>query len=243
MSQDATHRASIKLVARLTGAAYLGFIVTSVVANVLGGIGLGSAADMQASIAAGGLGFRIGLTIAFVSALLFALAAWGLYVLLRRVGKDLALLFLVLNAIGVAVQCASMLGLVAALQIGEPTSAVSPFTTEQVDALSLNAIEVYRTGFVLMQLFFGTWLFPLGILVWRSRFLPRVLGALLLADGVAVTFWFLEALVIPAHPLITIPLTIISLAAELGISLWLLIRGISLKDASAGLQRSVTGSA
>ncbi|MBX3088668.1 MAG: hypothetical protein KF742_09255 [Cryobacterium sp.] len=134
MSQDATHRASIMLVARLTGAAYLGFIVTSVVANVLGGIGLGSAADMQASIAAGGLGFRIGLTIAFVSALLFA-------------------------------------------------------------------------------------------------------------DGVAVTFWFLEALVIPTHPLITIPLTVISLAAELGISLWLLIRGISLKDASAGLQRSVTGSA
>lgn len=52
--------------------------------------------------------FRLALVVALISAFLFVMAAWGLYVLLRPVNEQLALLFLLLNAIGVAIQCASM---------------------------------------------------------------------------------------------------------------------------------------
>jgi len=65
--------------------------------------------------------------------------------------------------------------------------------------------DVYKTGFVTAQLFFGTWLFPLGYLVYRSRFLPRFLGVLLMLDGVGVLIWFVQALLLPDYPAITYP--------------------------------------
>ncbi len=173
--------------------------------------------------------FRLALAFAFVSTFFFLMAAWGLYVLLRRVNQDLALLFLLLNAVGVAVQCASMLGLVSALFLGAPGEGPAAFAPPQVDALARGDIDVYRSGFAIAQLFFGTWLFPLGYLVLRSGFLPRFLGVLLLLDGVGELVWFVQALLLPAHPEITTPGTFVSLLAEVGLALWLLARGV--KDA------------
>jgi hypothetical protein len=157
---------------------------------------------------------------------LFLMAAWGLYVMLRGVNKDLALLFLLLNAVGVAVQCASMLGLVSALFLGNPGDGPAAFPQPQAAALAQGGIDLYRTGFVIAQLFFGTWLFPLGYLVLRSGRLPRLLGALLIMDGVAELVWFLQALLLPSHPEIRTPGTLVSLLAEVGLALWLLIRGV-----------------
>lgn len=222
--------------ARITGAFYLCFIVASVVADGLGHIGLGDARQMADSITTAPGAFRWGLVTAFVSALLFLLAAWGLYVLLRGVQQDLALLFLLLNAVGVAIQCSSMLGLVAALLASEadPGSLASSPAPAQV--LVQLALAVYRTGFVTAQLFFGAWLFPLGYLVMKSRLLPWFLGVLLILDGVAELVWFLQALLLPAYPAIKIPGTAVSLVAEVGLALWLLIRGVTVGEAAVGIR-------
>lgn len=85
-------------------------MVTSVLANALGHIGLGNAQQIYGEITTNGSSFRLGLVVAFVSAFLFLMAAWGLHVLLRPVNKDLALLFLLLNTVGVAIQSASLRG-------------------------------------------------------------------------------------------------------------------------------------
>ena len=173
--------------------------------------------------------FRLAFVIAFASAFLFLMAAWGLFVLLRTVNRDLALLFLLLNAVGVAIQCASLLQLRAAMQVIDPGSGLD---AAQAQSLALVAINVYRAGFVTAQLFFGTWLFPLGYLVFRSGFLPRLLGVLLILDGVAELIWFLQAFLLPAYPAIKTPGTFVSLLAEVGLALWLLVRGV--KDHPAG---------
>ena len=67
------------------------------------------------------------------------------------------------------------------------------------------SVATYQTGFVVAQLFFSAWLFPLGWLVLRSGFLPRLLGWLLLLDGVGVLVWFLQVLLAPDHPAISYP--------------------------------------
>jgi hypothetical protein len=219
--------------ARITGGFYLAFIISSVLADALGHIGLGDTSEVYEAITSHPGSFRLALVCAFASAFLFLMAAWGLYVLLRPVEKHLALLFLVLNAIGVAVQCASMLGLVSALFLGDPGSGPSPFPQAQTDALARGDIDLYRTGFVVAQLFFGTWLFPLGYLVWRSGFLPRILGALLVLDGVAELVWFVQALLLPDRPEIRTPGTLVSLLAEVGLTLWLLVRGVHLPAPAA----------
>jgi hypothetical protein len=147
----------------------------------------------------------------------------------------LALLFLLLNTVGVAIQCASMLPLVSAMLLGDGASRMQAFSAPQLEGLAYLFINVYKTGFVTAQLFFGTWLFPLGFLVYKSKFLPRFLGVLLILDGVAVLVWFLQALLLPAYPAITYPGLAVSFIAEVGLALWLLVRGVRFSDSTDGV--------
>ena len=133
------------------------------------------------------------------------MSAWGLYILLRQLNGPLALLFLLLNTIGVAIQCASMLPLVSAMLQGHGVSGMQAYSAEQMQGLMYLSINVYKTGFVTAQVFFGTWLFPLGYLVYKSHFLPRFLGVLLMLDGIAVLIWFLRRSCCRPTPRLSIP--------------------------------------
>jgi hypothetical protein len=210
--------ATRRSVARITGGLYLAYIVATVLGTAFAQIGLGTSEQVYQQLIANEGSFRLGLVFVLFSGLLFLLTAWGLYVLLRPVGSDLALLFLLLNAVGVAVQGASMLGLIAAL------------TAPQLEEQAVLYISVYKLGFVTAQLFFGAWLFPLGYLVYRSGFLPRILGGLLLLDGVAVFIWFLQALLLPDYPQLRYPGLVVSFAAEVGLALWLLVKAVAPVD-------------
>jgi hypothetical protein len=229
----ADHRAQDK-VARITGGFYVAYILASVLANALGHIGLGTAEQVYHAILTNEGSFRLGLVVALISGFLFLMAAWGLYVLLRPVNKDLALLFLLLNAVGVAIQGASMLPLVSAMLQGDGASHMQAYSAAQLEGLALLSITVYRTGWVTAQLFFGTWLFPLGYLVYQSRFLPRFLGVLLILDGVCVLIWFVQALLWPAHPAIHYPGIAVSFIAEVGLALWLVVKGVKVIDLGVG---------
>src|SRR5450759_3870141 len=149
-------------VARITGGFYLAYILASVLATALGQMGLGTAPQVYQAIVTNEGSFRLGLVIALITGFLFLMSAWGLYVLLRPVNKDLALLFLLLNAVGVAIQGASMLSLVSAMLQEGGANHMQAYSAAQLDGLALLSITVYKTGFVTTQLFFGTWLFPLG---------------------------------------------------------------------------------
>lgn len=221
-----TGRWARSTVARWAGGLYLAYILANVLASSLGHIGLSDAQTLRATISGDEVMFRWGLVAALSSALLFVLTAWALYTLLRPVDEPLALLLLVLNAVGVAVQCASYLPLLAVLAQGDSAVDMRALTSPQLDGLALLSVSTYRIGFVTAQLFFSAWLFPLGWLVLRSGFLPRVLGWLLLLDGVAVLVWFLQVLLAPAHPAISYPAWAIGFIAELGLGLWLLVRGV-----------------
>jgi len=222
-------------VARIAGGFYLAFILASVLASTLGHIGLGTAHQVYQAIATNAWLFRLGLVSALTSAFLFLLAAWGLYVLLRPVNQHLALLFLLLNAVGVAIQCASMFPLISALLQGDAASHMQGYSAAQLQGLAYLSISVSKTGFATAQLFFGTWLFPLGYLVYKSKFLPRFLGVLLMLDGIGVLIWFLQAILLPAHPAISYPAFALGFIAEVGLALWLLIKGVKVVDSGAGL--------
>ncbi|HET6351797.1 MAG TPA: DUF4386 domain-containing protein [Coriobacteriia bacterium] len=212
--------------ARLTGGVYLLYIVTMVLADVFGKIGRSTAQELAAAVALGDLSFRTGLVFSLVSGLLFALVAWGLYVLLRPVNRDLALLFLFLNGIGVAMHCLAALPLISTMLQTDAATQMQVFSAAQLTALGLLSANTYKIAFVTSQLFFGTWLFPLGYLAYKSGFLPKVIGLLLLADGVGVMIWFVQALMFPAYPAVRVPGLIVSFVAEFGLALWLLVMGV-----------------
>lgn len=206
--------------ARRAGVLYLTYIVLNVLASIVGRIGLSDATTLQATITDDEAMFRLGLVAALGSALLFVLTAWALYALLRPVDETMALLFLVLNAVGVAVQCASYLPLLTVLAQGSTSAGgAGP------DSLGALPVTTYQTGFVMAQLFFSAWLFPLGWLVLRSGFLPRFLGWLLLLDGVGVLVWFLQVFLAPDQRAISYPAWVVGFVAELGLALWLVVKG------------------
>jgi Domain of unknown function (DUF4386) len=222
-------------VARITGGLYLAYIVAMVLADTLGHIGRGTADQVYQAIVTNEGAFRLGLVIALISGFLFLMVAWGLYVLLRPVNRNLALLFLLLNAVGVAIAGASMLSLVSALLQGDAASHMQAYSAAQLEGLALLSINVYKTGFVTAQLFFATWLFPLGYLVYKSKSLPRFLGVLLMLDGIAVLIWFLQALLLPDYAAIRAPGLAVSFIAEVGLALWLLVKGVKVVASGAGL--------
>jgi len=226
MSPNITDHLAQDKVARITGGFYLAYILASVLADTLGHIGRGTAEQVYQAIVTNVGSFRLSLVIALITGFLFLMAAWGLYVLLRPVNKDLALLFLLLNAVGVAIQGASMLSLVSAMLQGDGASHMQAYSAAQLEGLALLSVNVYKTGWVTAQLFFGTWLFPLGYLVYKSKSLPRFLGVLLMLDGIGVLIWFLQALLLPDYRAITYPGLAVSFIAEFGLALWLLVKGV-----------------
>ncbi len=211
--------------ARRAGALYLAYIVATLLASLTGHIGLSDAHTPRATIADNEAAFRVGLVAALASGLLFVTTAWALYALLRPVDRSLALLLLVLNAVGVAIQCASYLPLLTVLAQNDSTLGLQGLTGAQLDSMAMLSLSTYQVGFVTAQLFFSAWLFPLGWLVLRSGFLPRLLGWLLLLDGVAVLIWLLQTLLAPSYPAISYPMWVVGFVAEVGLALWLVIKG------------------
>lgn len=235
MTPGTTDHLTPDKVARIAGGFYLAFVLASVLAGLLGHIGMGGVDQVYDSIVETTGSFRLALVVALVSAFLFLMAAWGLYVLLRPVDRHLALLFLLLNTVGVAIQCASMFPLISALSQGDAASHLQAFSAAQLEGLALLSIGVYKTGFVTAQLFFGTWLFPLGYLVYKSKFLPGLLGVILMLDGIGVLIWFLQVLLLPAHPAISYPAYVLGFIAEVGLASWLLIKGVKVDPSGAGV--------
>jgi hypothetical protein len=222
-----------RTMARIAGILYLCFIIAMAMANAVGRMGIiidGDAAATAANIVAHGMRFRIGFVGDLLSALLFLLTAWALYALLKRVNRTLALLFLLLNACGVGVQCFSMILLYAALPLLGGAGYLNAFSTEQLNAQALFFLGLYKAGFTSAQLFFGAWTLPLGYLVFKSGFLPKALGVLLMLDCLAVLIWFFQFFFLPSHPAISYPCYAVSFIAEFSLTLWLLVKGVKVTE-------------
>jgi hypothetical protein len=214
--------------ARMAGLFYLIFVLTTVLATYIRGrfIVSGDAAATATNIMGSELFFRIGFVTELVSAVFFVLAAWALYMLLKPVNKNLALLFLLLNLGGVAVECINALNLFAALQFLSGANYLNVFQTGQLQAMAMSSLNLYTSGFIIAQIFFSAWLLPLGYLVYKSRSLPRFLGLLLILDFFGNLSWFLQFFLLPDYGILAYPGNAISFVAEISLTLWLLIMGV-----------------
>jgi hypothetical protein len=204
-------------------------MVITIPADVLGRspfIVFGDAATTARNIMAFEWRFRIGITGDLVSAVFFLLAAWALYALLKSVNKDFALLFLLLNLGGVAVYSINLLNQFAAVLLLSGADYLKVFQADQLQALAMFFLNLHHNGYWIAQIFFGAWLFPLGYLVYKSGFLPKFLGIVLM---IHCTFWLMTTLqffLFPGFDAITYVSYPLGLIAELGLTLWLLIKGV-----------------
>jgi len=175
--------------------------------------------------------FRIGFVSFVLAALFFLLAAWALYVLLKPVNKDLALLFAFLNLGGVVIQCASLFSEFGAQILLSGTETLKVFPEEQLQALAVLLLMVYKNGFMIAQIFLALWVLPLGYLVIKSGYLPKILGIFLLIDCLALLVWFFQFFMFYPENAVVSGLSLgISFIAEFSLCLWLLIKGVSINQ-------------
>lgn len=220
---------STSKIARTAGLFYLLYVIASFIANLFGKFVFVEAPVTINHIISHTLQFRIGFVINLFSVVLFLLAAWALYVLLKPVNKDLALLFLLFNSAGFAVWLFSSLCLFGSLVILTGAETIKVFEPDQLQALAGFFVSLYKSGVFIAQVPYGVWLFPLGYLVLKSGFLPKILGILLIADGICQFIYVCQRLILPDFAIIAYPCLVISFIAEVSLALWLSFKAVKPK--------------
>jgi len=183
----------------------------------------GDAAATASKIAASEFLFRLGIVSELIGFTGFIFVVRALYRLLFAVNKPLASLMLTLMLVSIPISLLNVLNETAALTLVRGPNYLSAFDKPQRDALAMLFLHLHFDGIVVAQIFWGLWLVPFGVLVYKSGFLPRILGVLLMVACFGYLANSLAALGVLSHGVSRIvgQLTI----CELPIILWLLIMG------------------
>ena len=185
----------------------------------------GNAAATADNILAHETLFRLSIFGDLVAQAIFICLAIALYRLLQNVNKTWALSLVSFVLVSAAVSFLNVLNNIAALILFRGGEFLAVFDKPQRDALAMLFLRLYSRGQLSSELFWGLWLFPFGLLVYRCGFIPRFLGVWLILNGfayVALSFIALffhdvyNTAFVYFHPL---------LFGELAIMLWLLIWG------------------
>ncbi len=107
-----------------------------------------------------------------------------LHRLLHHMGRDVARAMVIFVTIAVAVTCLNMVHQLGALVVATDSTYPTAFGVQGSETLVLLLLELQHNGYLIAQIFFGLWLFPLGLLTYRSRMFPRLLAVLLMIASV-----------------------------------------------------------
>ena len=235
---------STRTLARTAGVLYLMVALCGMFAELYVRSGIvvpGDAAATADNIRASATLFRLGFVVDLVQATCFLLTAMALYLLLRHVNRLVAAAMVTLVAVSVAIMCLNLLNQLVALSIatdGDYASALGPAGS---DALAALFAEMQHDGFLIAQMFFGLWLLPLGYLVVRSGYVPRVLGVLLALGGVGYLVDLLARfLALGAAERISPFVLAPALAGEVAFVAWLLVKAVRVPEQDAAGKVAVT---
>lgn len=170
--------------------------------------------------------FRLGIVADLLSGTIIIFVVLALYRLFEEVNRNHAVLMVILGALVVTpIVFLNTLNDAAALMLARGADFLSVFDKPQRDALALLFLRLHHQGVVANQIFWGLWLFPFGLLVYRSGFLPRFLGVWLIVNGCAYLTISFTGLLLPQYENTVSNLVFPALLGEMAIMLWLLIKG------------------
>lgn len=200
----------------LASGSFAGYVVSKLVVR-------GDAVATSNNVRASEPLFRLGIVSNLVMMIAFFFYALLLYRLLRPVSQSHAMIMLGLALASVPIYMLNQVSLFAVLVL-----APGQLLHEQVKLF----LELHRFGNLIAGIFFGLWLFPLGLLVFRSGFLPRFLGILLMVGTPGYLVLFVQAFFFPGseRALWNNPFLLVTHLAELALMLWLLVRGLNVEQ-------------
>jgi len=213
--------------ARQAGALYFVFMIVAIIDQFIFPKMLvsGDAAATASNIVAGEQTYRLGIVLGFATHVIFLFLVVTLYRLFKDVDETPAMLMVVLVSVGVAVALANMLNRFAPLLLLGGAEYLAAFTKPQLEALAMDSIRFRGSGAAVPMAFWGLWLFPFGLLVAKSKFLPRILGVLLVIAGTAYVIGAFTTIAFPGQRQSLSRFLTPLYFGEVPIIFWLLIRG------------------
>lgn len=215
--------------ARVAGIVYLSLALTApfsliYVPRTL--IVAGNAAVTADNIVAHETLFRFGIVAELLTQITFILLVLALKRLLGGVNKTYASLMVMLVLVSAAVGFAGVLNNILALSFFRGSGELGVFDRQQLNALGMLFLGLHSQANVVNEILWGLWLLPFGVLVMKSGFLPRLIGALLIANCLAYLAISLTSLLWPEYAGVVTRVALVPMAAgELSIVAWLLIKG------------------
>lgn len=185
----------------------------------------GNAVATASNITAHETLFRLGIASELIGQAGFIFVAVALYDLLKGVNRRYASLMVTLIVVSIPIAFLNELNSIAALVLVRGADFLSIFEKPQRDALAMLFLNLHHYGFVIAEMFWGLWLFPLALLVYRSRFLPRFLGVWLALAGFAWVILSLTSVLLPQYQDKADTYSQPAFFGEIAFMLWLLIKG------------------
>ena len=223
-----TPESSPLFIARLAGFLYLLVVPLGIFGSLYVPSRLivsGDAATTARNIIANEFLFRLGLVSDLLAPLVLILVVLLLYKLLKHVNRDMAWLMVIFLLLGVPIALLSKLNQFAALQLLNGADYLNVFTTEQLQALALLFLRLHDRGGTIAAIFWGLWLFPMGYLVFKSGFFPRILGVLLM---ISCFGYLINSFAIFLG--YTVNTGLFGAVGEVLFILWLIIKGVSVEE-------------
>jgi hypothetical protein len=216
--------------ARIAGSLYLIVVLAGIfsLAYVPSRIDMaGDAATTVRNLIANESLFRLGIVAGLVCYTAFLILPLALYKLLSPYGKQTAGLMVAFAVVSVPIAFVVMLNKFDVLSLLSGADHLRAFGTEALQAQVMLSLGAYGDGLLVVQIFWGLWLFPFGYLVFKSGILPRALGILLMLGCFGYLINFIGRVLFPgyAESVIAGWVRLPAAVGEIGTCLWLLVMG------------------
>jgi hypothetical protein len=189
----------------------------------------GDAAATARNIADASLSYRLTILSGVVGYLALVYLAFSLYEMFKDVDRKQARLLVGLVLVMVTLGLVNQVNELAPLVLLNHADSFAAFTKPQLDALTLGFLQLRSEAFHIAMALWGLWLLPFGVLAWKSGWIPKTIGVLLILDGLAWIALCIAGLVFPAsyHVVDMIAMPFYT-AGELSILGWLLVKSVTM---------------
>lgn len=219
LSRNARAAGLLYILASVVGIVRLGYIPKILFVH-------GIAAATASNIVAHELLFRLGIVSELLAAVLWLFVPLALYRLFKGVDQGLAVLMVILGSVmQVPIFFVNVMTDAAALLLVRGPDFLSVLDKPQRDALAMLFLNLHHQLDLANAIFWGLWLLPFGVLLYRSRFLPRLIGALLIIACFAWLVFSIAGLLFPQYEAIVFKFTQPFALGEVAVMLWLTVMG------------------
>jgi len=215
--------------ARIAGLLYLIIIVFGIWAEVFVRSGIvvsGDAGATAQNIAASPGLFRAGFVADSIMVLCDIGLAVLLYILLKPVGLEVALVAMFFRLAQAAVLAVNLLNYYAAILLLDGTGLAAVFEADHLNAMVAFYLNLHSHGYDLGLLFFGIHCLLLGYLIFKSRYMPRILGTLVMAAGLVYLIGTYTRFLVPDYVATVAPIYLVAVISEVSLCVWLLVKGV-----------------